>query len=286
MDYQLTLEIEKEIRSYLMKILIPVSTVLAAVGFLIGFIISEYAEIVAISEGQNIEQKALERIDNIANDTQKRLLDVSQKLYSDQQEFTKSILSEQSKARETLNKIKTLAKEATELDKKVSQLKAIENAQEVINGVTSELKNDKDFKNEITSDVLEKSTQLEEKLAQLEITLLSRINEIVSVRSSSVESGLVDLAGKYRIQWGEFKTVTEQKPIIFPAPFGNDNPIVVASTKHLPTSKYRGRPVNIENLNSTSFKPAVAEGKYTTLSVECMYIAIGHIPVEENSTLP
>lgn len=251
---------------------VPISGAFATLGFLIGFIFTQYADTVALAKSVEADEDARKRIDDIVNDTHDRLLSVTLKLYSDQQEYTKAILAEQNSAREALKSIKNLTVEAEELDKKVSQLESIKDMATITVGITESLKKDKTFQSEIS-----------EKL-KVQITKLSQqIEELENAPSlSSAEAGVIDLAGKYRLQWGRFTTVKnegeKQRPIIFPAPFGDNNPIVIASTSHSKSSKYRGRPVNIEELKADSFVPAVAEDKWTTLAVECMYIAIGSIP--------
>lgn len=301
---KLALEEEKAIRTYLSRIFVPISGAVAAFAFLIGFVISESAEITAISKSQEEEKKALERIDalnrkaldkidSLSNDAQKRLLDISGKIYESQQEFTEKILLDHSKARATLSKITALTEEAKELDRQVKQLATIENAKTVVDGLTAALKEDKKFQAEIVEGVERQFGQLKEEVKEHEAEVKSKIDEVesrlltmakglVSVGNGSEESGYVDLGGKYRIQWGEFRTVKEAKkpqpPVKFSAPFANNNPVVVASTAHVPTSKYRGRHVNIENINSSSFTPAVVGRGYTTLDVKCMYIAIGNVP--------
>jgi uncharacterized protein YlaN (UPF0358 family) len=157
----LSLETEKAVRTYVFKLLIPLSAALAGITFVLGFIISQYANIKAATSEYNVLQDAQVRVN--------RFIEQS---YEDQQKFTREIMKEEVKAKQTLDRIKGLTTQAENLDNKIRKLQSIKTNEEIIDGLKISLKNDiefmKDLNLDANSDLKKLTKKNEQRITDLE----------------------------------------------------------------------------------------------------------------------
>jgi len=127
-DPQLTLEAQKAIRAYLIKLFAIPTVLLTLISFVFGFLINRGAE-------------------------QEAKLAATQKLIDEVNEFLKQIMDKRVDAQSTLTQISTLVQRAAELQIRVDTLSAMKDAATIVDSLANTLKNDSTFKKDILSSV-------------------------------------------------------------------------------------------------------------------------------------
>jgi archaellum component FlaC len=134
------------------------------------------------------------------------------------------------------------------------------------------------------------SEDIDNNLKELNMTLAdakSQINSLIDV-SSENDKNVLDIENKVRIQWGKFKTNSEdidkQQRIEFPSIFANDSVAIALTIVGNPSLDVEGKSVIAKDLNASGFYPMISEkvlfrkSRQVALGVEIAYVAFGNTP--------
>jgi hypothetical protein len=132
----LTLQAEKAIRSYLVKIFILPSALLTVIAFLLGYFIKDVAQSKAIYE--------------VGKDAQQQVVRVMQGIYDNMFEFREKTTSLKLKAEESLQTTLAMKNEAADIHLSLETLKTFKESKDLLAGIVQNLKQDTHFIERIT----------------------------------------------------------------------------------------------------------------------------------------